>query len=268
MRRSCVAVRLAGCAVVLAAGVGGAPQPRVRPVVDARSGYLLGGTVNGAWRPGEQVARLLRGRERYRVYGGGRLLGESAGTRPKSIEEPCPDTYTVELSPARPGGAVAVGGAGNALPRPVARLDPAAPAYVEAVRRILVRNGIRNPAVRVTGVTRVDLEGDGADEVIVSAHRGRTDRGIRVEAGEYSLLFVRRVVAGAVRTVMLEEEYHPKASDEQILNRYSLAAVLDLDGDGVYEIVTRGQYYEGDWATVYRLSGLRKQELAGAGCGV
>ena len=261
------AVAMTGAACVLL-GAGSDAQQRVRPVVHVPSGYLLGGTVNGAWRDGETVARLLRDRERYRVYGADRLLGESAGSRPRVTEEICPETYHVGLSPARAGAQVAVGGAGNALPRPVTRLNPAAQVYRAAVRDILVRHGIRDPAVRVTGVARVDLEGDGRDEVIVSAMRGRLDRGIAVEAGDYSLFFVRTVVGGQVRTVMLQEEYHPEDSNEQIVNEYTLAGVLDLDGDGTYEIVMHGRYYEGDWATVYRVSAGRKQELAAAGCGV
>jgi len=244
-------------------------QQRVRPVVHVRSGYLLGGTVNGAWRDGPAVARLLRGGERYRVYGRAALLGESAGRRPKATEaDLCPQTFHVELSPARAGGEVAVGGTGNALPRPVTRLDPAAPVYREAVRQILVRRGITRPAVRVTGAYRVDLEGDGRDEVIVSAMRGDMSRGISVAAGDYSLLFVRTVINGAVRTVMLADEVHPRASNEHIINEHTVAGILDVDGDGGYEIVTHSRYYEGDWATIHRVRNGRKQEIATAGCGV
>lgn len=266
--RKAWAMAAAGGACVLLLGAG-SQQPRVRPVVHVPSGYLLGGTVNGTWRDGQTVARLLRGRERYRVYGAAGLLGESTGARPR-VAEPdiCPETFRVRFSPERAGARVAVGGAGNALPRPVTRLDPNGAVYRNAVRDILVRKGIRNPTVRITGLVRVDLEGDGRDEVIVSAMRGRLDRGISVEAGDYSLFFVRTVVNEQVRTVMLQEEYHPRTSNEQINNDYALAGVLDVDGDGVMEIVMHGRYYEGDWATIFRVRNGRKAELATAGCGV
>lgn len=269
-------IRAAGVVVGMAALLGAAAaaragdgQPRVRPVVHAPSGYLLGGTVNGAWRDGKTVARLLRGGERYRVYGRHAALGTSTGRRPVAAEpDICPETYRVRFSPARAGAQVALGGAGNALPRPVVRLDAAAPVYREAVRQLLVRRGIPRPDVRVTGIVRADLEGDGRDEVIVSATRGDLRRGIRVDAGDYSLLFVRTLVDGAVRTVMLNDEYHPTASNEKIINAHTVAGVLDVDGDGAYEIVTYSRYYEGDWATLHRVRNGRKQELATAGCGV
>lgn len=252
-----------------AAWAGDARQPRVRPVVHAPSGYLLGGTVNGTWRDGAAVARLLRGGERYRVYGRAGLVGESAGRRPKVAEaDICAETFRVELSPSRTGGQVAIGGTGNALPRPVTRLDPAGPVYREAVRQILVRRGIARPVVRVTGAYRADLEGDGRDEVIVTAMRGDMSRGISVEAGDYSLLFVRTVINGQVRTVMLADAVHPKSSNEQIINEHTVAGVLDVDGDGRYEIMTYSRYYEGDWATLHRVRNGRHQEVASAGCGV
>lgn len=260
-------LRWIAIAAALAAVTAGGTQPRVRAVVDAESGYLLGGTVDGAWRDARAMSRLLRGGERYRVYAGGRLAGEATGGRAASIDEPCPETFAVELSPAREDG-IAVSGAANALPRPVARLDPASPVYREAVRQILLRNGIRRPEVRITGLLRADLDGDGRDEVIASATRGRSDVGIRVAGGDYSMLFVRTVVGGAVRTVMLEEEYHPRASDTSTLNAYTIAGVLDLDGDGTMEVIARGRYYEGAWTTVQRVRAGRKQELATAGCGV
>ena len=263
------ALLIAAAPVLLGAVWRTDPQPRLAPVVDARSGYLLGGMAGGRWIDGETMGRRLRGGERYRVYGGGRLVGEATGRRPAATEaEICPETYRVRLSPERAGGEVAVGGAWNAVPRPVARLDPRAAVYREAVRAIVARHGIARPEVRITGLLRTDLDGDGRDEVIVSALRGRTDTGIHVEAGDYSLLFVRTVVNERVRTVMLAEEYHPRESNEQIINEHTVAAVLDVDGDGTMEVVARGRYYEGDWGTVFRVRGTEKTELSSAGCGV
>jgi hypothetical protein len=267
--RTWMIVGLLAAAPVLVGAAGRAdPQPRLAPVVDARSGYLLGGMADGRWIDGEAMGRRLRGAARYRVYGGGRLLGQATGSRPAVMEEICPETYRVELSPERAGAEVAVGGAWNAAPRPVARLDPRAAVYREAVRAIVARHGIARPEVRITGLLRADLDGDGRDEVIVSATRGRLDAGIHVDAGDYSVLFVRTVVNEQVRTVMLAEEYHPRESNEQIINEHTVAAVLDVDGDGTMEIVARGRYYEGDWGTVFRVRGTEKTELSSAGCGV
>lgn len=249
----------------LVAAAAPARAQRIRPVLDLDGGYLLGVVVDGAWRDGEHGAPLVRGGERYRVFAGGRPLGMATGGRPVSLDAPCPETFEVKLTPDREDADVAVVGSWNVRPRPVTRGDASRPAYREVVRQLLVRH--RMPVVvRITGVTRADLDGDGTEEAIVSATRSSSSS-TRAAAGDYSILLVRKLVGGVPRTVILDEEYHARASEEEILNTYTLGGVYDLDGDGVYEILARGAYYEGAWSTVYRIRGTTPVTLASAGCG-
>jgi hypothetical protein len=252
-----------------AAGATPGATQAIHPVLDAKSGYVLGAPVNGTWRDGQHVARQVGAGRRYRVFGAAGLLGVSTGTRAESMDVPCPETFGVTLSPSREEeGEVAVDGGWNVLPRPVTRLSAAAAAgYTGAVRQILVQHGIRNPVVRVTGALRVDLDGDGTDEVIVSAYRSTGNGSFTVSAGDYSLVFVRKLVAGVVRNIMLEQEYHPRAKGETTTNEYTIAGAWDLDGNGGYEIVVRASYYEGGWTTLYRIRGTTAQNLVSAGCG-
>ena len=253
-----------------AAGATPVAAQGIHPVLDAKSGYVLGAPVNGTWRDGQHVARQVGAGRRYRVFGPAGLLGTSTGTRAVSEDVPCAETFGVELSP-RPEAAeaeVAVDGAWNVLPRPVTRLSAAAAAgYAGAVRQILLQHGIRSPVARVTGAARVDLDGDGTEEVIVSAFRSTGNGTFTVGAGDYSLVFVRKLVGGVVRTIMLEQEYHPRARGETTTNEYTIAGAWDLDGNGGYEIVIRASYYEGGWMTLYRIRGTTAQNLVSAGCG-
>jgi hypothetical protein len=78
------------------------------------------------------------------------------------------------------------------------------------------------------------------------------------------------VVKGKVETIVLDGEYHPKPRNPETdgpPNVYSLAAVLDLNGDGRMEIIVQGAYYEGDWKTVYALHGSEVKNIFGCGCG-
>ncbi|HSU13914.1 hypothetical protein [Longimicrobium sp.] len=258
-------------AVMLTLAATPSAAQRVRPVLDVGSGRLLAVVVDGTWRDAEHNASLVRGGERYRVFANGAARGVATGSRANSIEEPCPDTYLVELTPKMEEGVgdVAVVGSWNVRPRPVTRGDASLPAYQNAVREMLVRHGIRNPVVRITGILRADLDGDGTEEAVLSATRSQAaGESTRVRAGDYSLVIVRKLVGGVARTIMLEEEYHPRTSEEEILNTFTLGGIYDLDGDGQYEILVHGQYYEGDWSTVYRIRGTTPRMLATAGCGV
>jgi len=240
----------------------------IHPVVDLKDGYLLGAPVNGTWRDGGHVASRVGAGRRYRVFGPSGMLGVATGSRAEALEDICPETFRVELSPAREAGEIAVDGAWNLLPRPVIRLSAAAAAgYAGVVRQILTQHGIRDPVARVTGAVRVDLDGDGTEEVIVSASRGTTEGGWAAGAGDYSVVFVRKLVGGVVRTIMLEQEYHPRANPQAVPNEYAIAGAWDLDGDGGYEIVIRGSYYEGGWTTLYHIRGTAARPLVTVGCG-
>jgi len=265
MRAHARAVLLAMVPILAAAP---ATAQAIHPVLDAKSGYVLGAPVNGTWRDGRHVARQVGAGRRYRVFGPAGLLGVSTGTRAQALEEACTETFAVELAPSREEGEVAVDGGWNVLPRPVTRLSAAAAArYSGVVRQILVQHGIRSPEVHVTGALRADLDGDGTEEVVVTAYRSTGNETSTVEEGDYSLAFVRKLVAGSVRTIMLEQEYHPRAHDETTPNEYAIAGAWDLDGDGTLEIVIRASYYEGGWTTLYRVRGSVAQNLVSAGCG-
>ena len=255
--------------LVCVVGAKPAAGQSIHPVLDVKSGYLLGAPVNGTWREGQHVARRVGAGRRYRVFGRTGLLGVSTGTRPVAGEEEvCPETFGVKLSPPREAGEVAVDGGWNPLPRPATRLSAAAASgYAGAVRQILTQHGIRNPVARVTGAVRVDLDGDGTQEVVVSAYRETGNGSFSVGAGDYAIVFVRKLVGGVVRTVMLEQEYHPRATGETTPNEYTIAGAWDLDGDGGYELVIRGSYYEGGWTTLYRVRGTTAQKLVSVGCG-
>ena len=118
---------------------------------------------------------------------------------------------------------------------------------------------------------RVDLDGDGEEEVLVSAtnYARFTQGGLTPDAraGDYSLVFLRQVVQGKVVTQIITGEYYPKAKKFTGPAEHRIIGVLDLNGDGRLEIVLSGRYYEGDWVEAYRIEGAKITKLFNMGCG-
>jgi hypothetical protein len=186
------------------------------------------------------------------------------------MSEPCPDTWTVKLSPAPEGGAIALNAPWNALPRKPRPADVTQPVYVQAVRDFLEEKGLRDPKVHITQILRIDLEGDGEEEVLISATNYFTkEKGMpsTATAGSYSFVLLRRVVAGKVKTQLVEGEFYPKRKESSAPNKYRVLAVLDLDGDGKMEVIVDSQYYEGGATTIYRCTPEKIEELLSTGCG-
>jgi hypothetical protein len=203
----------------------------------------------------------LSGETTYEVYGLTDSLGEAKGGKPKPSEENvCSDVLTVSLSPETDNGLIAIAGPWNALPRKPRVTDTTQAVYVDAVRDFLKTKGIDQPKVKIDNILRVDLDGDGEDEVLISAtnYFSKDNRvPMRSPAGSYSMVLLRCVVAGKVETQLIEGEFYPKAyvSDEASFNApnaYKVIAVLDLDGDGKMEVVVASGYYEGEATTIYR----------------
>lgn len=236
---------------------------------DTLACYLLGGWSKDGWMHDKAAARLLRGGETYRFYSLTGELGDAPGSPPAPLGEPCTETLGVSFAslPVRTGGLVAVGGPIKALPRVPKLVSTDQKVYNEAAAVILRQKGIAHPNVRLTQVIRVDLDGDGSEEVLVCASHYAQGLSSHASPGDYSMVFLRRKVQGKVVTSLIEGDFFPKGVKFGAPGEHRVGAVLDLNGDGIMEIILFGRYYEGDWVTAYRVEGIRIDKIFAAGCG-
>lgn len=273
-------VALAAIAVLTGSGYNSASAASaaiVYPVVTLGSGVqcILGGSAGGKWVKAADMQSGVRAGTKYRLYSLSGYVGASTGAKPTSIGAPCESTFSVEMSPQRTSrvDVFAVGGTWAAMPR-LPRFESAnQPGYIKAVGDVLRQKGIANPNVKIQQVIRVDLDGDGAPEVLISAtNYAGVGYGNVVspnsKAGDYSLVMARKLVKGQIQTSIVAGEFYPKAATFNAPAAFQIAGVLDLNGDKAMEVVLHGQYYEGEWHSAFQLDGAQWREVLMCGCGV
>jgi len=275
--KTTVAKTLVAIAALLQSAVA-SPAADLHPIVEVESGYLFGAISDGKWIKADETAKLIGEETTYRVYGLTQALGDAKGGKPTSEGEPCDETLTVSLSPETEKGVIAIAAPWNALPRKLQVTDPTQKVYVEAVRDFLKTKGIEQPEVKIDNILRVDLDGDGEEEVLISAtNYFSKDESVpmRSPAASYSMVLLRRVVAGKVETQLVVGEFYPKAYPKakqeegrfDAPNVYKVIATLDLDGDGKMEVVIHSYYYEGGETTIYRCGPKKNEALLSVACG-
>jgi hypothetical protein len=273
MLKTTVKRTLLAAAVLI--GAESSPGVELHPIVEVQSGYLFGAVSDGKWIKADETAKLLTDETTYRVYGLTQALGEAKGGKAEPEEVPCKETLSVSLLPKPEKGVIAIATSWNALPRKVQVLDPTQKTYVDAVRTFLKTKEIAEPKVKIENILRVDLDGDGEEEVLISATNYFSKSGhvpMRSPAGSYSMVLLRRVVAGKVESQLVEGEFHPKAyvrkeDSFDAPNAYKVIGTFDLDGDGKLEIVIHSQYYEGDATTIYQCDPKKSEALLSVSCG-
>lgn len=237
---------------------------------------LIGGTVGGKWMDSGSVAPKLQGGEKYRFYTLTAAAGESIGGKPKSMADYCSDTMEIELSPKPTEGVVlAVGGQWNALPRTPQFHAINERVYVRIVADLLRKKRFAQPIMNITQVFRIDLDGDRVDEVLVSASHYADGLGTetgsmatRPKAGDYSLVFLRKLIRGKVENIIIDGEFYPSIKEDTgPPSQYKIASVADVDGDGVMEVIVSSDYYEGGTNTVYSIKGNKIEAMTSCGCG-
>jgi hypothetical protein len=204
---------------------------------------------------------------KYGLYTLTRRLGESRGGKARPLSEPCsnPSVDIVDV-PQVDADVIAVGANWDALPRTPAVHSTRQRAYRDLVAMWLRAKGIADPVVNITQLLRIDLEGDDTDEVLIAANLIR-GAGTSARAGDYSVVLLRKIMKGEVQTIPLVEEYYfTGCIGECAPAVHRIAALLDLNGDGVIEVVLAWRDYEGRGKTVYQTEGDEVKKVLSWAC--
>lgn len=247
-------------------------QQEIVPIVELGNRGLLGGVQNGKWIAPVKVSPKLQGETEFvlvswnGVEEGGVTLGKKG-----EQEDVCQDFTRFEFELQQDHG-VAIGSTAkwNPVPRIPKAIDLNNAKYKTVVTNFLRRKGITRPVVQIKEAFRVDLEGDGVEEVVLSATYYKKGLSSDAAVGDYSFVIVRKAIGKTVTDHLLQGDFILKKVDFGAPTENHVSAIADLNGDGKMEIVLNGSYYEGDFAGAFEMKNGKPVKIKEfeIGCGV
>ena len=226
----------------------------VVPILETNLGGLLGGVKNGEWISAKETAGILKGGEKYKIFGLDAAETFITGEAPEN-EIPCEEFYSVAVSSKAENGAVALGSQLNWNPRPrsAVKLANNSAIYAKIIGETLASKGLSKSVPNASQIFQIDLDGDGTNEIIISATAFKKGLSSRAEAGDYSFVLLRKVVNGKAENSLLSGDFIAKTEDFSAPAEYKISSIADLNGDGKMEIIIFARYYEGNWVEVFEL---------------
>jgi hypothetical protein len=260
--------------LILLAGVAAvSAQQKVVPILEMKAGGILGGVQNGKFVDAKTTAKSLKGGEDYTLFSMmGPEEGVLTGGKADNDMDVCTDFYYVKFADGDPESGVLLGPGHkwNPAPRIPRELSLTNKTYIKIASDFLKTKKIVASNVKLTQLYSVDLDGDGKQEIILTATRYSGGELSSAKINDYSFTIVRTVVAGKAKNIEIGGEYIKKGFDFGAPNTYLVSAVLDLNGDGKMEIVENWSYYEGSGSFVLEFKAGKTTEIKvlEAGCGV
>ena len=283
------AIRMAAVAALAVFGTAAQAAPEASYVIF--DGVILGAATPEGWvdaealqegrvkdDKGNEAANPLRiwGGHDCTVYSQSASLGEGVITAPHGDhgdKQPYPGLHTAGVE--RPAGKST--GLGDALlatnapepvrPRQFKALSTGNAVYEKIVKAWLGKNGLPNAKPRIVQLYRGDLDGDGTDEVLITAaspefsgadFNWKPDKPLSANAmafvqekkGAYCVTLLRVVSGGGAKEIELSKYIGRKDSDPSQDGWLPPSAVkfhqaADLNGDGRMELITGWNAYAG-----------------------
>lgn len=240
-------------------------------VIDVNNAYIIGGIQNGVVFASDKAAALLQKNENIMVYDMSGYLYNAVFEGAFDQEPPCHDVWYATLNPVnlgKVGRTIGISGGKYAFPGKLQITSTQQKVYVDAVQALFNEKGFKTSEVKIKQIIRTDLENDGVDEVIIEAERFTALSPMAVNIGDYSLIYMRKVINGKVDNIILESSLFDKTDEYFGYSQSDVVGILDVDGDGICEIIVYYSYYEGESIIVYKYKNGKFIELMSAGCGV
>jgi hypothetical protein len=180
----------------------------------------------------------------------------------------CRNTF-IRSSAVMPDRMVGVASGWISEKRVTRELSSDDPAYIQAINDWFQSQGDAPTRIHITHILQVDLEGDGTNEVLISAAYFKDGSGHMTETGDYSVVLMRRVFGDQVLTIPLVKDYYVSSVPAVELSypyTYTLVDAVDLNHDGTLEVVVEVSRWEGGGAIVYRVDGQNVREVMRAVC--
>lgn len=239
-------------------------------IADANAGYLLGVYNNNEFLIDTIASSMLNGNEQYEVYDLNGHLASVFGSTSETFP-PCEETYYLSfdtLFENAVGCAIALRAPHNAYPSKIESFPVNNPSAIAIVKQWLSDSGFVNPEVKISQVIATDLDGDGIDEMLISATHYQDEYVSSANAGNYSIVLIQKIVDGKSLIIPVIYDLYIVETNYIAPMTYSIGGIIDVEGDGKYEFVIQWQYYEGAGVNLLRVNKNEVEFLLGSGCGV
>jgi hypothetical protein len=241
------------------------------PIIDMRYSAMIGGVKDKKWVKASEVVPTLKAETEF-IIAGFKGVEEGAVTWGKKREDSgvCDTDYiSFEFDlESETGVGLGSGAKWNPVPRIPQKLDENSKIYTKIVADFLRTKRILKSPVKTTRAFRVDLDGDGTEEVILSATYYKKGMLEEQNIGDYSFILLRKVVKGKAQNILVAGEFINKIEEFSPPNEYEISGIADLNGDGKMEITANISYYEGVSHSVFEIQDGKAVEVLQTGCGL
>ena len=224
-------------------------------IYDSTFFLLLGGVGTDEWLAPDESAARFSGEVTYSLHTLTQEYRYFLWGKVPELSPTCQNYFVKTDAVLDEAGFIGVVDGWNITKRAAAELSADVEFYQQAVLDWLADGGVDDPQPGTLQIFRVDVEGDGSDEIFISATR--LDKSQHAtQAGDYSVVLMRRVAGNdAVTIPLVADIYSSKEIEITYPRTYSLANFIDLNQDGVLEVVVDIQQWEGFGAIIYQIEG-------------
>ncbi|MCS7076165.1 MAG: hypothetical protein NZ455_05630 [Bacteroidia bacterium] len=228
--------------------------------------HVFGRYTNGEWKS------PLKYSGKYKVYRREIMIG-SVTIKPLSnkSEEPCsPDfSYSERFENTDNIDYIAVEGTWNHLPRSPKKINTKDPKHRNTVIEWGKKNKLHLTDFQIVEAVQIDIDNDQTDEVIIVAKNIEHTFGA-VENNFSAVLLVKNNYTHEVASFFLDSQAAKNCTDETpcYASIYRLVMCLDINNDGVLEIITEDIVHEGIGKSIYQWKQGKFERVLDWGCGV